>query len=90
MAQFQTGAGNERTTSTTQLQSWLAALTHVAPSLDRTGVALFDAVAEFPWLALPDAGADAWIRFVCALVSARGEWVGKVAALSFQNMTLRA
>lgn len=93
VVQFQSGvtapsaasAMSARHTSPSQLQSWLTALTHVVASLDRTCVALVDAVLEFPWLAAPTDLGDAWVRFACALVSARSEWTGKVASLVFAN-----
>lgn len=65
--------------------AWLAALSHVAPALDRSCAELVDAVLDYAWLAAPPAVADAWVRFVCALVSARGEWVAQVAARVFAN-----
>ncbi|WFC96702.1 DNA independent RNA polymerase I transcription factor [Malassezia brasiliensis] len=68
--------------------AWLAALSHVAPALDRSCAELLDAVLDYPWLAAPPAVADAWVRFVCALVSARGEWVAQVAARVFANFGL--
>ena len=95
VAQFQMGASaipsskNSAASSLVQLQAWLSALTHVAPSLDRTCASLVESVAEFPWLAMPDMVADAWVRLVCAIVSARSEWVSHVASLLFQNMSLR-
>lgn len=95
VAQFQMGASaipsskTSAASSLVQLQAWLSALTHVAPSLDRTCASLVESVAEFPWLAMPDMVADAWVRLVCAIVSARSEWVSHVASLLFQNMSLR-
>ena len=94
VAQFQS-TGNvmpstkNTASSVTQLQAWLSALTHVAPSLDRTCVTLVESVTEFPWLAMPEDIADAWVRLVCSIVSARSEWVSHVASLLFQNMNLR-
>ena len=94
VAQFQS-TGNvmpstkNTASSVTQLQAWLSALTHVAPSLDRTCVSLVESVTEFPWLAMPEDIADAWVRLVCSIVSARSEWVSHVASLLFQNMNLR-
>ncbi|WFD34429.1 DNA independent RNA polymerase I transcription factor [Malassezia cuniculi] len=85
VAQFQVGAQDAKPTSTAQLLAWLTALTHVATALDRTCATLVDAVLEYPWLALPDDAANAWVRFTCALVSARGEWVTKTAQLVFRN-----
>ena len=64
VAQFQS-TGNvmpstkNTASSVTQLQAWLSALTHVAPSLDRTCVSLVESVTEFPWLAMPEDIADA-------------------------------
>ena len=93
VAQFQS-TGNvmpstkNTASSVTQLQAWLSALTHVAPSLDRTCVTLVESVTEFPWLAMPEDIADAWVRLVCSIVSARSEWVSHVASLLFQNMNL--
>lgn len=87
LAQFHTGAGGARGPSGA-LQAWLAALSHVAPSLDRSCAELVDAVLEFPWLAAPEPVGDAWVRFVCALVSARSEWVTRVAARLFANFGL--
>ncbi|KAI3623292.1 RRN3 [Malassezia furfur] len=55
------------------------------PALDRSCAELVDAVLDYAWLAAPPAVADAWVRFVCALVSARGEWVAQVAARVFAN-----
>lgn len=90
LAQFQVApsAGGARVASPAQLQSWLSALSHVSPLLDRSCTALVDAATEFPWLGMPDDIADAWVRFVCALVSARSEWISKVATLLFENFAL--
>lgn len=89
LAQFHSGpSASTSASSTSQLRSWLGALSHVAPSLDRSCAELVDAVVEFPWLAMPDEVAEAWVRFVCALVSARSEWVSKVATLIFRNFGL--
>lgn len=86
VAQFHIGSADARPASAAQMLAWLTALTHVATALDRTCAALVDAVLEYPWLALPDDAANAWARFTCALVSARGEWASKTAHLIFRNL----
>lgn len=85
VAQFHASSPSDAGPSNAQLVAWLTALTHVSTSLDRTCAALVDAVLEYPWLALPDDAASAWVRFSCSLVSARGEWVTKMAQLIFRN-----
>lgn len=94
VAQFQIGSlakpiSADGASSATLLHSWLLALTHVAPLLDRTCATLVDAVTEFPWLAMPTDVGDAWAHLVCAIVSARSEWVTRVVSLLLQNMGLR-
>ena len=93
VAQFQVGTlskptSTEGTSSASLLHSWIVALTHVAPLLDRSCATLVDAVTEFPWLAMPPDVGDAWAHLVCAIVSARSEWVTRVVSLLFQNMGL--
>lgn len=85
VAQFHAASPSDAGPSNAQLVAWLTSLTHVSTSLDRTCAALVDAVLEYPWLALPDDAASAWVRFSCSLVSARGEWVTKMAQLIFRN-----
>ncbi|WFD44681.1 DNA independent RNA polymerase I transcription factor [Malassezia psittaci] len=87
VAQFHTQAGKDRP-SDQALASWFAALSHIAPTLDRSCSELVEAVLEFPWLSMPSNVADAWVRFVCALVSARNEWITKLASLTFSCMGL--
>ncbi|WFD19575.1 DNA independent RNA polymerase I transcription factor [Malassezia caprae] len=94
VAQFQVGtlarpASTDGASSVTLLHSWIVALTHVAPLLDRSCATLVDAVIELPWLALPADAGDAWAHLVCAIVSARSEWVTRVVSLLFQNMGLQ-
>lgn len=93
VAQFQIGScarpASDGVPSETLMHSWLVALTHVAPLLDRSCATLVDAVIELPWLAFPADVGNAWAHLVCAIVSARSEWVTRVVSLLFQNMGLR-
>jgi RNA polymerase I-specific transcription initiation factor RRN3 len=76
--------------ASSSLLSWLSATTHVVSSLDRRHSALVDAILSLPWTSLGgESFARAWIRFVCALVSARAEWTGDVCKRAVKGLGFR-
>ncbi|KAN0060865.1 DNA independent RNA polymerase I transcription factor [Thecaphora frezii] len=64
--------------SPAQLKSWMSALSHVVSMIDRTHAQLVENILHLPWYLMEDHFAHLWIKFVCSLVSARGEWLDNV------------
>ncbi|KAF8681643.1 RNA polymerase I-specific transcription initiation factor RRN3 [Rhizoctonia solani] len=70
--------------STAQLRSWIAALSHVVSSLERSHAPLVEAVLATPWMTLDDAFAATYTNFVGTLVSARPEYMSSVLSRCIQ------
>ncbi|SPO35377.1 related to RRN3 - RNA polymerase I specific transcription factor [Pseudozyma flocculosa] len=84
-AQFNISAPALRA-SPAQLKSWMAALSHVVSALDRTHSQLVENILQLPWYLVEDHFAHLWIKFVCSLVSARGEWLNSVLSQAVQGL----
>jgi RNA polymerase I-specific transcription initiation factor RRN3 len=68
---------------------WVAALSQVVSSLERSHASLVEAVLGTPWVTLDDAFAVAYTNFVGMLVSARPEYLTSVLARCVQGLTYR-
>ncbi|QRV72898.1 RNA polymerase I-specific transcription-initiation factor [Ceratobasidium sp. AG-Ba] len=73
--------------SATQLRSWIAALSHVVSSFERSHAPLVEAVLATPWVTLDDAFTAAYTNFVGMLVSARPEYLSVVLGRCVQGFT---
>ncbi|KAH7343429.1 RNA polymerase I-specific transcription initiation factor RRN3 [Rhizoctonia solani] len=76
--------------STGQLRSWIAALSHVVSSLERSHAPLVDAVLATPWMILDDAFVVTYTNFVGVLVSARPEYLASVLSRCVQGFTYQS
>ncbi len=63
------------TPSSATLKSWTEALTHVLAQLDRSHSTLVEAAISVPWTMMDEAFANAYMRFVQALLCSRSEFV---------------
>ncbi|PWN40701.1 RNA polymerase I-specific transcription initiation factor RRN3 [Ceraceosorus guamensis] len=101
IGQFKAGANSlanpgsnisKSATSISALSSWLSAVSAFASHLDRrTHNDLVESILALPWTTTPSqAFAASWIRFVCALVSARSEWTKAVLKKAMQGFGLRS
>ncbi|PWN51036.1 RNA polymerase I-specific transcription initiation factor RRN3 [Violaceomyces palustris] len=92
VAQFQAPSPTSSTpnTSPTQLRSWLSALSHVVSSLDRSHSQLVENILLLPWATMSEAFSHMWIKFVCSLVSARGEWLTSVLSRAVKGLSYRS
>ncbi|KAI9434445.1 RNA polymerase I-specific transcription initiation factor RRN3 [Lactarius indigo] len=61
-----------------QLRLWLQALTHVVSRLDRTHIALVEAIARLPWMTMDSSLVKTYTSFIEILVSARPEYLSLV------------
>ncbi|CAE7233456.1 unnamed protein product [Rhizoctonia solani] len=73
--------------STAQLRSWIAALSHVVSSLERSHAPLVEAVLATPWMTLDDAFTVTYTNFIGVLVSARPEYLASVLSRCIQGFT---
>ncbi|KAG8689327.1 hypothetical protein FRC11_003127 [Ceratobasidium sp. 423] len=73
--------------STVQLRSWIAALSHVVSSLERSHAPLVEAVLTTPWATYDDAFTATYTNFVGVLVSARPEYLASVLSRCVQGFT---
>jgi RNA polymerase I-specific transcription initiation factor RRN3 len=90
VGQFNTTKLNEHgSASTAQLRSWIAALSQVVSSLERSHAPLVEAVLATPWATFDDAFVATYTNFVGMLVSARPEYLTSVLARCVQGFTHR-
>ncbi|KAH8984254.1 RNA polymerase I-specific transcription initiation factor RRN3 [Lactarius akahatsu] len=61
-----------------QLRLWLQALMHVVSRLDRTHIALIEAIARLPWMTMDSSLVKTYTSFIEILVSARPEYLSLV------------
>ncbi|SRR5216684_2859354 len=73
-----------------QLRQWLHALMHVVSRLDRTHIALVEAIARFPWMTMESSLVKTYTSFIEILVSARPEHLSLVLGRIAQGFTYRA
>jgi RNA polymerase I-specific transcription initiation factor RRN3 len=73
-----------------QLRQWLHALIHVVSRLDRTHMALIEAITRFPWMTMDSGLVKAYTSFIEILVSARPEYLSLVLGRIAQGFTYRA
>lgn len=73
-----------------QLRQWLHALIHVVSRLDRTHMALIDAITRFPWMTMDSGLVKTYTSFIEILVSARPEYLSLVLGRIAQGFTYRA
>ena len=73
-----------------QLRQWLHALMHVVSRLDRTHMALVEAITRFPWMTMDSALVKTYTSFIQILVSARPEYLSVVLGRIAQGFTYRA
>ncbi|CAE6522773.1 unnamed protein product [Rhizoctonia solani] len=69
------------------LRSWIAALSHVVSSLERSHAPLVEAVLATPWMTFGDAFTTIYTNFVGVLVSARPEYLTSVLSRCVQGFT---
>jgi len=72
-----------------QLRQWLQALMHVVSRLDRTHMALIDAIMRLPWMAMDSNLVKTYTSFIKILVSARPEYLSLVLSRIAQGFTYR-
>ncbi|KAJ1309013.1 hypothetical protein OPQ81_004695 [Rhizoctonia solani] len=91
VGQFSLAKLNETSgSSATQLRSWIAALSHVVSSLERSHAPLVEAVLATPWMTLDDAFVATYTNFVGMLVSARPEYLALVLSRCVQGFTYQS
>jgi RNA polymerase I specific transcription initiation factor RRN3 len=73
-----------------QLRLWLQALMHVVSRLDRTHMALIEAVLRLPWMTMDSSLVKTYTSFIQILVSARPEYLSLVLGRIAQGFTYRA
>lgn len=61
-----------------QLRLWLQALMHVVSRLDRTHIALIEAIVRLPWMTMDSSLVKTYMSFIEILVSARPEYLSLV------------
>jgi len=72
-----------------QLRQWLQALMHVVSRLDRTHMALIDAIMRLPWMTMDSSLVKTYTSFIKILVSARPEYLSLVLGRIAQGFTYR-
>lgn len=72
-----------------QLRQWLQALMHVVSRLDRTHMALIDAIMRLPWMTMDSSIVKSYTSFTEILVSARPEYLSLVLGRIAQGFTYR-
>ena len=73
-----------------QLRQWIYALMHVVSRLDRTHMALVEAITRFPWMTMDSSLVKTYTSFIEILVSARPEYLSLVLGCIAQGFTYRA
>ena len=73
-----------------QLRLWLHALMHVVSRLDRTHMALIEAILRLPWMIMDSSLVKTYTSFIQILVSARPEYLSLVLSRIAQGFTYRA
>ena len=73
-----------------QLRMWLQALMHVVSRLDRTHIALIEAIVRLPWMTMDSSLVKTYTSFVEILVSARPEYLSLVLGRIAMGFTYRA
>ncbi|KDN38632.1 RRN3-domain-containing protein [Tilletiaria anomala UBC 951] len=76
--------------SPSTLQSWLTALSSHVSKLDTSHTALVENILLLPWTTMNESFATVWVRFVCALVSARGEWIAPLLERAVKSLSFRS
>ena len=71
------------------LQSWLTALSAHVSKLDSSHSELVQNIILLPWTTMNESFATGWVRFVCALVSARGEWIVPLLERAMKGLSYR-
>ena len=72
-----------------QLRQWLQALMHVVSRLDRTHMALIDAIMRLPWMTMDSSLVKTYTSFIEIFVSARPEYLSLVLGRVAQGFTYR-
>jgi RNA polymerase I-specific transcription initiation factor RRN3 len=72
-----------------QLRQWLHALMHVVSRLDRTHMALIEAIMRLPWMAMDSSLVKTYTSFIKILVSARPEYLSLVLGRIARGFTYR-
>ena len=75
---------------TPQLRLWLQALMHVVSRLDRTHMALIEAILRLPWMIMDSSLVKTYTSFIQILVSARPEYLSLVLSRIARGFTYRA
>jgi len=78
------------TNSSSQLRSWLSALSHVVSKLERHHSALVEAIVNMPWTLLDSPTVKLYTVFMGMLLSARPEYLSLVLGKIVQGFTHRA
>jgi RNA polymerase I-specific transcription initiation factor RRN3 len=73
-----------------QLRLWLQALMHVVSRLDRTHMALIEAILRLPWMIMDSSLVKTYTSFIQILVSAKPEYLSLVLSRIAQGFTYRA
>jgi RNA polymerase I-specific transcription initiation factor RRN3 len=73
-----------------QLRQWFHALMHVVSRLDRTHMALIEAITRLPWMTMDSSLVKTYTCFIEILVSARPEYLSLVLGRVAQGFTYRA
>ena len=73
-----------------QLRLWLQALMHVVSRLDRTHIALIEAIVRLPWMTMDSSFVKTYTSFIEILVSARPEYLSLVLGRIALGFTYRA
>ncbi|KAJ9477353.1 RNA polymerase I-specific transcription initiation factor RRN3 [Pseudozyma hubeiensis] len=89
LVQFAEPSTGRSGASISSLRSLLAALSHVVSDLDRSHTKLVESIFALPWTSMDDSFAQMWIKFVCSLVSARGEWLTVILTKATKALSYR-
>ncbi|KAI0252066.1 RNA polymerase I-specific transcription initiation factor RRN3 [Lactifluus subvellereus] len=73
-----------------QLRLWLQALMHVVSRLDRTHMALIEAILRLPWMIMDSSLVKTYTSFIQILVSARPEYLSLVLSRIAQGFTYQS
>ncbi|KAI0278642.1 RNA polymerase I-specific transcription initiation factor RRN3-domain-containing protein [Russula aff. rugulosa BPL654] len=73
-----------------QLRQWFHALMHVVSRLDRTHMALIEAITRLPWMTMDSSLVKTYTSFIEILVSARPEYVSIVLGRVAQGFTYQS
>ena len=72
-----------------QLRQWLHALMHVVSRLDRTHMALIEAIVRLPWMTMDSSFVKTYTSFIRILVSAGPEYLSLVLGRIARGFTYR-